>query len=213
MTDTSKTSGLIRMALMVTAFIGLTVVLIVFQPGSPRNATFEAMDEPEVVTRDAAPVVNAPQETETVAAPLPAPIPTPVQMVGEDPQAADQPTNMRDMTFSAISNLKSVTTGEAPAPGQPGSLLHSVVQRSIAKTATATDAVPTLTEITPVRTEPAPPADDGTYLVRDGDTLLSIAKEVFGDTGMASEIYRGNVDIMASPDSLTPGMTLKLPAR
>ncbi|WP_299787792.1 LysM peptidoglycan-binding domain-containing protein [uncultured Marivita sp.] len=209
MTDTSKTSGLIRMALMGTAFIGLTIVLIVFQPGSPRNATFEAMDEPEVVTRDAAPLVSAPQETETVAAPIPAP----VQVVDAKPQAADQPTNMRDMTFSAISNLKSVTTGEAPAPGQPGSLLHSVVQRSIAKTASSTNATPTLTEITPVRTETAPPADDGTYLVRDGDTLLSIAKEVFGDTGMASEIYRGNVDIMASPDSLTPGMTLKLPVR
>lgn len=208
MTDTSKTSGLIRMALMGTAFIGLTVVLIVFQPGSPRNATFEAMDEPEVVTRDAAPVVNEPQEIETVAAPIPAP----VQVVDAKPQAADQPTNIRDMTFSAISNLKSVTTGEAPAPGQPGSLLHSVVQRSIAKTASPTDATPTLTEITPVRTETAPSADDGTYLVRDGDTLLSIAKEVYGDTGMASEIYRGNVDIMASPDSLTPGMTLKLPA-
>lgn len=213
MTDTSKTSGLIRMALMGTAFIGLTVVLIVFQPGSPRNATFDAMDEPEVVTRDAAPVVNEPQEIETVAAPLPAPIPAPVRVVDAKPQAADQPTNMRDLTFSAISNLKSVTTGEAPAPGQPGSLLHSVVQRSIAKTAPPTDATPTLTEITPVRTETAPPADDGTYLVRDGDTLLSIAKEVYGDTGMASEIYRGNVDIMASPDSLTPGMTLKLPVR
>jgi nucleoid-associated protein YgaU len=47
--------------------------------------------------------------------------------------------------------------------------------------------------------------------VRPGDTLLSIAKEVYDDTAMSSEIFRQNTNILTSPDSLKPGMVLKLP--
>lgn len=216
MTETSKTSGLIRMGLMATAFLGLTMVLIVFQPGSPRNAKTDMMTDPSPeVTRDAAPAVGDPQDStpvEVVAAP--APLPAALRPVDTSATSAEQPVNMRDMTFSAISNLKSVTTGEAPAPGQPGSLLHSVVQRTIAQEAPSPGAAPPLTQIEPVRTETAPlPTDTGSYFVRQGDTLLSIAKDVYGDIAMASEIYRSNADVMASPDSLRPGMVLKLPTR
>ena len=119
---------------------------------------------------------------------------------------------MRDMTFSAISNLKSVTTGEAPAPGQPGSLLHSVVKRSIANGAPPQTTSPQVTEIEPVSTNaPRFPAA-GSYFVRPGDTLLSIAIELYGDRSAANEIFQQNTNIMSSPDSLKPGMVLKLPS-
>lgn len=218
---TSNSAGYIRMALMGTAFIALTIILIVFQPGSPRNA--QTSFEPEgssIVTRGSDPLVIAPATeiaTPIVPSPAPAPAPTPVSAPAPMPriemtgQIGENPTNMRDMTFSAISNLKSVTTGEAPAPGQPGSLLYSVVQRSIANGTTARPDASTVTQIEPVSTSTPNQQTTRSYFVRPGDTLLSIAKEVYDDTTMSSEIFRQNTNILTSPDSLKPGMVLKLP--
>lgn len=200
---------------MGTAFIALTIVLVVFQPGSPRHAqtTFEP-DTATTVTRVADPLETTPVVT-TPAPAAPAPVvaatPAPLPPIAPTVRSGDDPTNMRDMTFSAISNLKSVTTGEAPAPGQPGSLLHSVVQRSIAKTTPAQASQPPVTQIEPVSTATPRIPTTGSYFVRPGDTLLSIAKEVYGDTTMSSEIFRHNTNILTSPDSLKPGMVLKLP--
>ncbi|MGJ8603268.1 MAG: LysM peptidoglycan-binding domain-containing protein [Marivita sp.] len=209
MTDAYKTSGLIRMALMGTAFLALTIILVVFQPGSPRNA--EILPDPATqtsVTRTADPMPSVTAPTRDIA--VVAPVIAPVRSV-ETPsvQAPQDPTNMRDMTFSAISNLKSVTTGEAPAPGEPGSLLHSVVQRSIA----SAPAPSNVTQIEPVRTDARRAPTSGSYFVRPGDTLLSIARDVYGNTEMSGEIFRSNSDIMPSQDSLKPGMVLKLPTR
>ena len=221
MTQTSRHAGLIRMALMGTAFIALTIVLIVFQPGSPRNAqsSFETDTSLTVTRADplAQPAAITPPVTPVVQAPAPvapAQIATPVQSAG---QTSGQPTNMRDMTFSAISNLKSVTTGETPAPGQPGSLLHSVVQRSIANGTPAQAPAPTatrpVTRIEPVSTGTLRTPSTSSYFVRPGDTLLSISIALYGDTSMSSEIFRQNANIMSSPDSLKPGMVLTLPTR
>lgn len=216
MTQTSKNAGLIRMALMGTAFIALTIFLVVFQPGSPRNAQSSfTLEEPTTVTRVADPVTVAPTVNEPLAV-VPMPVqrtaPAPTAQITSSTQAPGQPTNMRDMTFSAISNLKSVTTGEAPAPGQPGSLLHSVVKRSIANGAPPQTTSPQVTEIKPVSTNaPRFPAAVS-YFVRPGDTLLSIAIELYGDRSAANEIFQQNTNIMSSPDSLKPGMVLKLPS-
>lgn len=218
MTHSSRHAGLIRMALMGTAFIALTIVLIVFQPGSPRHAqsSFEPDTSPTVTRADplAQPAVITPPVTIAPVAQAPASavqsqIAIPVQSSGE---TSGQPTNMRDMTFSAISNLKSVTTGETPAPGQPGSLLHSVVQRSIANGTPAPTATRPVTRIEPVSTGTPRTPSTRSYFVRPGDTLLSIAIELYGDTSMSSEIFRQNANVMSSPDSLKPGMVLKLPA-
>jgi nucleoid-associated protein YgaU len=212
MTQNAKNSGLIRMALMGTAFIALTIVLVVFQPGSPRHAQ-NSTDPDNIanVTREADPLSTDSVSAEPPpAAPMAVAAPAPLPQVTPSPKT-DAPTNMRDMTFSAISNLKSVTTGEAPAPGQPGSLLHSVVQRSIANKTPSSATSPTLTEVEQVRSEPVRMPSTGVYFVRPGDTLLSIAKELYGDTAMSAELFRNNADIMVSPDSLKPGMVLKLP--
>lgn len=213
MTGNAKTTGYVRMALMAVAFIALTIVLIVFQPGSPRHSqTIEKPDATTVVTREADPISETATRVASVEVNTTQPrlVADPIVGLATAPQSGAQPTNMRDMTFSAISNLKSVTTGEAPAPGQPGSLLHSVVQRSIANT-TAQTVAPQVTEIEPVSTSTTRVPNAGSYFVRPGDTLLSISREVYGDTSMSSELFRQNTNILTSPDSLTPGMVLKLP--
>jgi nucleoid-associated protein YgaU len=57
------------------------------------------------------------------------------------------------------------------------------------------------------------PDDTSTYVVQKGDTLSQIAGRALGDPRRAEEIYSLNRDQLASPDSIKPGMTLKLPAR
>lgn len=207
--QTSNSAGYIRMGLMGTAFIALTIVLIVFQPGSPRNAQSTFEPEPSSTVTRVADLLTPPPAPEVtpVVAPAPVQVPTPMPQLATTNQADDQPTNLRDMTFSAISNLKSVTTGEAPAPGQPGSLLHSVVQRSIANSTAAPTTAPQVTapqvtapQVTEIRPVSAPRLPStGAYFVRPGDTTMS------------SEIFRHNTNILTSPDSLKPGMVLKLP--
>lgn len=223
MTQAGTHQGYIRMALMGTAFIGLTVVLIVFQPGSSRQAQVSIVSDTvdTSVTRDAARLDDL--NAVTAQAEETAPKTRQVTPVNQDPPGTDgqrpavtadhQPTNLRDMTFSAISQVKSATTGQAPAPGQPGSLLHSVVQRSM-----STDA-PAAGQPTPPRSEPlhaATGADDSpgsrTYQVRTGDTLVAIAEALYGDANMSTHLFMNNTEIMPRPDSLTPGMVLTLPA-
>ena len=52
-----------------------------------------------------------------------------------------------------------------------------------------------------------------TYTVRKGDSLWSIAKqpEVYGKASGWRRIFDANRDQLKSPDSLRPGMTLKIP--
>lgn len=205
MTQSTRNRGLIRMALMGTAFVILTIVLIVFQPGSPRqHASDPAVTEP-TVTRVMPALDNIaavePVSPERIAQHTPAVAPV------SAPQNA-QPNSVRDLTFAAIRNLKTATTGETPAPGDPGSLLHSVVQRSIGAA-----PVPTVTTPEPVQaaTRTTRQPTSGSYFVRPGDTLISIATEVYGDANMATELFESNKNIMSRPDSLQTGMVLALP--
>lgn len=80
MTQSSNSAGYIRMALMGTAFIALTIVLIVFQPGSPRNtqSSFEP-EAPSAVTRVADPL-TPPAKTEPIVVVTPDPVQPPAPM-------------------------------------------------------------------------------------------------------------------------------------
>lgn len=62
------------------------------------------------------------------------------------------------------------------------------------------------------------PVDGGqdfedTYQVRRGDTLSSIAADLYGDATAWRRIFEANSDILDSPEDLIPGMVLKVPAR
>lgn len=50
------------------------------------------------------------------------------------------------------------------------------------------------------------------YTVKSGDTLGKIAQAHYGSASYANEIYKLNRDKMSSPNSITVGMTLLLPA-
>jgi LysM repeat protein len=65
-----------------------------------------------------------------------------------------------------------------------------------------------------------PTPDDGgetaptpsTYIVAEGDYLIKIAKNVYGDSSKWRDIYEANKELIGSnPDALKPGMNLTIP--
>ena len=49
------------------------------------------------------------------------------------------------------------------------------------------------------------------YVVKQGDSLSKIAKQVYGNTDDWRRIYDANREIIKDPDLIYPGQTLRLP--
>lgn len=54
-------------------------------------------------------------------------------------------------------------------------------------------------------------AEAQTYVVRDGDTLWTIAKQVYGDPHQYKRLLEANPSVMASPEHIFPGQVLRVP--
>ncbi|MFW2541057.1 LysM peptidoglycan-binding domain-containing protein [Primorskyibacter sp. 2E107] len=198
---------MIRMVLFAVGFVAITIALVVFQPGSNRAARLP--DVPQPVTRaeptlDAAPSPADPMARavanglgQATAAPA-RPNPPQPRIAPASTTAADlDDQSLRRMTWETLSNLNQAT-GHEKAPGQPGSLLHTIVQRSLNETPTA-----------PAQAEAA---GEGLYVVQPGDSLVSIAERIYGDVNMTGPLFAANQTKLTRPDDLRPGQTLVLPA-
>lgn len=232
----STTPGTIRIAMMATGFVALTLALIILQPG-PRRGDDQIAAEPRVVTRSTADLVEMPAVTPEPAMPVvdlpavaPAPAPRPVDQVftevaaaaalAERAQTAERtpartaateapPVEMREMSWSILESLNA-HSGRDVAPGEPGSLLHTIVTRAV-EDAAATR--PDLDLRKPGgRTAPAPEAGSN-YVVQRDDTLMLIAQRVYGDAAAFSLIFEANKDRMSNPEDLRVGQVLRLPPR
>jgi len=70
----------------------------------------------------------------------------------------------------------------------------------------------TLPEKKPSAPKPAEPKRQKVYVVRKGDTLIGIARQVYGDAALYPKIYEANKDVLSSLNArLYPGMRLRLP--
>jgi nucleoid-associated protein YgaU len=58
---------------------------------------------------------------------------------------------------------------------------------------------------------PAQEAAQRTYVVKPGDTLSGIAKEICGKVGRWPEIYGANKDRIKDPNLIRPGWELRIP--
>lgn len=50
------------------------------------------------------------------------------------------------------------------------------------------------------------------YQVKSGDTLSTIAKQMYGDASKYGKIFEANKPMLTSPDKIYPGQTLRIPA-
>ena len=205
---------MIRMSLLVIGFLAVTLALIVFQPGA-RHARFDEPQHTEVTRAD--PTLNrfapgqepmsaiAPAPARSSSAPVATAAPVPSQPAAIRPAAPVTPiplpdSDLRRMTWSTLANLNAAT-GRETAPGQPGSLLHTIVQRSLQDGA---PGAPTLdakaADLVPL-----------SYRVKPGDSLASIAEALYGDVNMTGPLFAANRTILTRPDDLRAGQVLSLP--
>ncbi|MDE6589330.1 MAG: LysM peptidoglycan-binding domain-containing protein [Oscillospiraceae bacterium] len=57
-----------------------------------------------------------------------------------------------------------------------------------------------------------PDGEAGTYTVKSGDSLIKIAKAVYGAAAKWTVIYEANKGILKSPSRIYPGQVLVIPA-
>jgi len=58
---------------------------------------------------------------------------------------------------------------------------------------------------------PAGTATSRIYVVKKGDSLSKIAKEIYGDPNEWRRIFEANRDQIEDPDLIQPGQSLKIP--
>lgn len=75
---------------------------------------------------------------------------------------------------------------------------------------TDTNANPNLPN-NPINTSVNQNANPGSYVVAAGDTLSGISKKLLGDPLKYSQIFEANRDILANPNQIKAGQTLKIP--
>jgi nucleoid-associated protein YgaU len=63
-----------------------------------------------------------------------------------------------------------------------------------------------------VREKAAEEAEARTYVVKSGDSLSKIAKELLGDAGRWPEIFEANKDKIKDPNLIYPGQELDIPS-
>lgn len=96
--------------------------------------------------------------------------------------------------------------GGAPAASSP--IVKKPVEKTNPETAFQMPAPRPVYQITPALGQ-NPSAK--VYFVRQGETLKSIARLVYGREEMWDDIYRANQHLMKNPDDLTPGMKILIP--
>ncbi len=108
--------------------------------------------------------------------------------------------------------IQAANPGLDPSRLLPGTVIKLPSADEIRKA--TPDPKPAVTESRPA-TPPAGGNDAkvrrATYKVADGDTLISIARNVLKDASRWPEIYALNRDKLASPDHIIEGMLLKIP--
>lgn len=200
---------MIRAALYFIGFVAITVSLIFLQPDGQTTGDAPAQtvtrNEPDLTAltpdfeepeerRVVAEMVEVTEEPETVevaaaviAEPAPKPV-TPRPRLSAEGEGGD----MRALTWDTLARINAATGRTAPA-GRPGSLLHTIVKRSV--------------------DDAGKGGNLERYVVKPGDSLVSIAQEVYGDANMTGPLYAANQSVLSGPNDLRAGQTLVLPRR
>lgn len=129
--------------------------------------------------------------------------------------AAPVPSGLRDMSWQTLNQLSRLGTTNT-APGAEGSLLGSIVRRSMTHVNTAptqpvarTAPVAAEPDIQYFRPQSTVSPGMQTYTVTSGDTLALIAIKLYGSALSREKLIADNPELRANPDVLRIGQVLK----
>ena len=219
---------MIRILILTSAFLTVTVMLLLMQPRAPE------LMEP---VADVARAGFDPLTTTVDVRPKPRPN-TVVASAQADP--------LQSLSASALSSLSATSPSGAPiilpgelrahiiqaiGEGRPDDYIQELLRQAallgeqdvptalitrrgrldttaLVEALEARDQSRTVTVTDVQRTAAREPK---TYIVQPGDSLAAIARHFYGETGAYDRIYRANRDILNKPDDIRAGQTLVLP--
>lgn len=231
---------MIRMLIITAAFLTVTVVLLILQPGgsdAPNDIATGHVARSEVGLLDI---------TATDPEPLPEPIPEAEVTTVQD--ASETDSSLQDLTSQVLARLDNADLTDGPVL-LPGELRAQIVQaigedrsdayiEALLKQAIelGENDVPTALITRRGRLDTTalllqleqrdqaraaivavvPQANDSatadrTYVVRNGDSLAAIARDFYGETSAYTVIFNANRDLLGKPDDIRPGQTLVIP--
>lgn len=218
---------MIRAALVSIVFLGLMLSLILMQPRSNQVTQTEQLNAQAIVEQarseyDALNADETPVATQSAtAAPEPAPEPFVVEV-----EPAPLPVAVAEFQYTTSSVPQRMTLEqqiiEAVQQGQSEAyILELVKQATVSDQVTEqvtrdsnahTNAFLSLLDRDVPDTVPAL-ADARRYVVQPGDSLASISRLFYNDTGGAFDIYTANRDMLGRPDNIVVGQELLIPIR
>jgi len=210
---------MLRTLVIGTIFLSITIALLALQP-SPRSDRFVA---PVVSEAPEAPGVEeiAATRADTNLMTAPITVPSVPKPVTPKPIVAEVNTPSTPTTIKGLQELVSVALTQGMTGQEIDQLIVQALEHgtliipdtlrtpngqpdTIAMLATLVDAT------TP--TAPTLTRDVGnTYVVRPGDSLVSIAVKYYGSTDAVNDIFWANKDRLSDPDQLRVGQTIFLP--
>ena len=117
------------------------------------------------------------------------------------PKLQKENTELKQRLDDAIRKLDTLQATQRVVVASP------VVKQSTSKSTSSTNKTTSTQQQTVNVKNDIPP----TYTVQPGDTLSNISRKVYGTTGRWRDIFKANRDRMATPESLKPGQSLRIP--
>ena len=156
---------------------------------APRVAILPEAVEPAQTPAPAEAVAEVPRVEIARVAPTPTPAEPQQPAVRPEPTPAAEtpPPSQKPIPVPAAE----------PTPEPPRLPLAPVIEALIAQAA--------------LEAETRPDNASGTYVVQPGDSLLSIARVLYGDSDAHRQIFEANRDLLPSIDAIQTGQTLRLP--
>jgi len=210
---------MLRTLVIGTIFLSITIALLALQP-SPRSDRFVApvvSEAPEAPSVEEIAATRADTNLMTASITVPS-VPKPVT---PKPIVAEVNTPSTPTTIKGLQELVSVAQTQGMTGQEIDQLIVQAVEHGtliIPDTLRTPNGQPdtmamlaTLVDAT-TPTAPTLIRDVGnTYVVRPGDSLVSIAVKYYGSTDAVNDIFWANKDRLSDPDQLRVGQTIFLP--
>ena len=210
---------MLRTLVIGTIFLSITIALLALQP-APRSDRFVA---PVVSEAPEAPVVEeiAATRADTNLMTAPITVPSVPKPVAPKPIVAEVNTPSTPTTIKGLKELVSVALTQGMTGQEIDQLIVQAVDHGtliIPDTLHTPNGQPdtmamlaTLVDATTPTTQTLTCDVGNTYVVRQGDSLASIAVIFYGSSDAVNEIFWANKDRLSDPDQLRVGQTIFLP--